>query len=1488
MVTPVLAVLAMVVGLVALATGPSVAGPVNAGWSASGNGTVTTVSNGSAAAASMTYNADGFGIGSTASWTFTSQATTDSAGTIKVPYTWQGLHAWFQVTTRLDMVVNGSVVGTLVSQGPVNCCTSPSNGFVYGGVATFNNVQAGDTYGFKLSGSNADQNNFLRGTFTLSTKPYIDATIGTDNRQWLGASDFPAGGTSGTLNEPGEARWYRFPVVPGQQVTVNLGNLPADYDLALYGDIGAAFQRLGGSSDITSLAAASAAGAPGSGSQVPDYPTSVTKIASSTDTLPSTTFAPRVYAPRVYAPRVYAPRVYAPRVYAPRVYAPRVYAPDSFLPDLASDPSFAQAFTAAQDQTLLAVSANTSTDSETVSASTGNTDGYFYVRVQGHTDQQSNKNVPFTLTRSTSGNADCAGLVDFSGQPLIPQLTADSSTTDPGTVVLTDTNKLGLAPGSSELATYQQSLHELATATNADVVDVADSPRVQSLWGQVADHPSCPYAINLVADAIASIGHAFRGPDTKYVVLAGGDDVIPFFRYPDVSGLGQESQFIVPVLTDSPSNASLAEDQVQSQDAYGSDQQVTIGGSTLPLPDLGVGRLVKTPEEIEATIDHDVNGLTDFTLPAPTSSLVTGYDFLADAAHSVGDQFAAALPGGTNDQLITNPNQTPAEIPWTADQLHTALTDSHHDLVYLAGHFSANDTLAADFTTTLDATTFAPGTPDEHALTDTLVLSAGCHSGYNIVDGAAVPGVTNTYDWTQAMADQHAVLIGGTGYQYGDSDFTEYSERLYLDIARRLHEGPASPATPPPGIAVGSALALAKQDYLSGLSTVTGIDQKAMLEATLYGLPMTKFDAPSRSPLPSQSSQVSPGAVGSAPGSTFGLGTFDHTYLTPTDSRTKDSGAGAGLPDKLTWLNGADGVTVMPGAPALPKQIEDVTVAGQVLRGVGFRSGSYHDDSGLLPLTGAPAIEGSTANTTFESSAFFPQRLTSPNYFGALGHSGRTSLILTPAQYRSDAVGSLTDTQRAYSSMGVRLFYSPSDNQGFNGNTPVTAAAPSIGGVHGTVTNGVVTFSVTSTGDPSAGVQQVWVTWTGGPDANGDGHWDSVDLTQDPNDSTHWSGALNLPPGQASGDVRFLVQAANGVGAVGLDTAEGDGYPVVQAGPDQGLLTLRAHTATAGSPLGVTAGVEDAQGSPVAGRTVTYTVSRGGIQLFAGSGTTSAGGSVEIVQPSGQQPPSGRLTVRANLLDSTGAVVGNDTLIVVLSGATLSLTPTSLVGVAGGLFPSGVTATLRDANGPMVGVPVTFDLTGTGAAFTTGPSVQVTTNSAGVAVSPVPRAGTAPGDFVMTVSADGATNRTVPMLIKYTFSNFISPVNTDKKGVATASTNATGTVPVKTSALLPNGTKLDDATAAALVAAGRLQIRWRLSSVTSGGWTARTNLTRYDAVQHFFQSDLKPSTLGWQVNKSYTVQIRILPAVVPTLPPTDPNVDSFDLGSKTLTISVTK
>ena len=406
-----------------------------------------TVSDGTVSAAQMTYNADGSGSGT---WTFTATAT--SSGTVKVPYTWQGLHAWFQVTTQLETVVNGGATQTLVNDGPTSCCTSPSNGFLYGGVATFQRP-AGDTYGFRLSGSNFDINNFLRGTFTLSTKPYIDATIGTDNRQWVGAEDLPSGaGIDRSLAEPGEARWYKFPVVPGQQATVDLTNLPADYDVALYGDIGAAFDQLSSGTDLSQLAAASAQGAPGSESQIPSYPAAATDIPTANT---AAKFAPRIYAPDLYAPRIYAPRIYAPRIYAPRIYAPRIYAPDAYDPNLASDPDFSDAFSAAQDQTLLAVSSNTGTQAETVSAPTGNTLGFFYVRVQGHTDQTRPEasTSPGPSPTPPAPSARACRTRATSRSPSTPPAGAPTPPTpaNPSTVVVTDTNRLGLTVGHSRV-----------------------------------------------------------------------------------------------------------------------------------------------------------------------------------------------------------------------------------------------------------------------------------------------------------------------------------------------------------------------------------------------------------------------------------------------------------------------------------------------------------------------------------------------------------------------------------------------------------------------------------------------------------------------------------------------------------------------------------------------------------------------------------------------------------------------------------------------------------------------------------------------------------------------------------------------------------------------------------------------------------------------------------------------------------------------------
>ncbi len=379
-------------------------------------------------------------------------------------------------------------------------------------------------------------------------------------------------------------------------------------------------------------------------------------------------------------------------------------------------------------------------------------------------------------------------------------------------------------------------------------------------------------------------------------------------------------------------------------------------------------------------------------------------------------------------------------------------------------------------------------------------------------------------------------------------------------------------------------------------------------------------------------------------------------------SKYSEAAEDADVPDGLlTWREGLDGVTVEPGMPALPKQVVNVTANGLVLRGVGFRAGYYRDTGNLVPLTGAPAIEGATANTTFDSPTFFPEKLATANYFGALGASGRTSLILSPTQYRNDPgidTGAnpeqlVTNTERAYSKLGFRLFYSGDEAQTFGGaagNTPALASAPTITDAQGTLGTGrKVTFSVRASGDPSAGVQEVWVTWTGGPDGTGAGRWRSLNLTQDALDSTLWTGTLDLNefPAVDRENMRFLVQAANGVGAVGLDTADGDGYPVGVASnvdASEVHLTAVAPDPANGSPLGVSAKVTGPGNVPIAGRTVTFSVIQGGQTLFGYGTVTNSQGLAVLAPPTGTTLPVGAFTVVAEIFDAQGNLADSDTI----------------------------------------------------------------------------------------------------------------------------------------------------------------------------------------------------------------------------------------------------
>jgi HYR domain len=159
----------IVVVLAVTAFGPApvaMADPGSAAWASAGPGS-STLSDGADTAPQFSYQVSGTNGG----WSF--QTTASDRGTLTLPYTWQGFHSFFQVRAALTAVVYSNTgqlrqrVG-LVNAGPANCCSSPSGGFFYSGTVSLD-VQAGDRYGFELSGSNSDSARFLGGTFTVGT-----------------------------------------------------------------------------------------------------------------------------------------------------------------------------------------------------------------------------------------------------------------------------------------------------------------------------------------------------------------------------------------------------------------------------------------------------------------------------------------------------------------------------------------------------------------------------------------------------------------------------------------------------------------------------------------------------------------------------------------------------------------------------------------------------------------------------------------------------------------------------------------------------------------------------------------------------------------------------------------------------------------------------------------------------------------------------------------------------------------------------------------------------------------------------------------------------------------------------------------------------------------------------------------------------------------------------------------------------------------------
>ena len=304
------------------------------------------------------------------------------------------------------------------------------------------------------------------------------------------------------------------------------------------------------------------------------------------------------------------------------------------------------------------------------------------------------------------------------------------------------------------------------------------------------------------------------------------------------------------------------------------------------------------------------------------------------------------------------------------------------------------------------------------------------------------------------------------------------------------------------------------------------------------------------------------------------------------------------------------------------------------------------------------------------------------------------------------------------------------------------------------------------------------------------------------------------------------------------------------------------------------------------------------MELYRRTVTTDSNGVAVAPMKSGYiLPPAGEIKVVAELLDPTGQTVQRSAAMTkTIAGVPVlivTMTPNQAVTRAGLAYAlaAPVSGTVYDLYGAVPAYPVTFAFPASGASATFTPqggpatrTLTIATAADGKATVPATTgitAGTTVGSFSLTVSAPSTISRTIPFAAQYGTSAFVSPTSSNP------TTTANGTTSVKIAALLANGAKVSDAEAAALVSAGRVQIRWRQTAPTSSATWVTSNkvAVSYDKQKDLFQSDLKASTVGLAKGNTYLVEIRFLAAG--SNQPSPVLQSSFDLGSRSFTLKVT-
>jgi uncharacterized repeat protein (TIGR01451 family) len=769
-----------------------------------------------------------------------------------------------------------------------------------------------------------------------------------------------------------------------------------------------------------------------------------------------------------------------------------------------------------QSLPLSSISANRDTNDERVQAISGGESGFYTIQVSGYNGASSPD--PYVLRVKVTPPPDIPDCPQrefpFDGQGTTSTIPAIPN--DVNTLFIVNQERLGEMYGPAEATDVMAALNTLAGRADLGVIGavipVEAYPEVAAAyaaWDQV--NPCSPYLANDVVTAIASRINQIRTAHAgvQFVVIVGSDEIVPMARVPDLTQISNESDYAADLaFTGSNAlSASVATANILTDDVYGDSDPVPWLDRELYVPEIAVGRLVETPEEIVTAIDkfmdRDVNGLLD-----PHTALTTGYDFLADGAEAVGDALDAR-PGAVPATRLISENWTLAQLIGLYLQADPppdiASINAHYDhcrALPAAGN-TANDD--SDLFTTQQLDAISPGLPGR------TIFSMGCHSGLNVSDVLITGPDERLLDWPQAYAEQGALYAGNTGYGYGDTETVALSEQLMALFAQRLDGS----------MAVGQALTYAKQEYFGSLGVYGVYDEKVLVEATFYGLPMYRLQSAASPPSSPPSPELTEDPV---------TGLQVAAIQAEPDFQPVDTPRG-----KFYQIDGKTQVTHY--RPIQPRMEFEVTQPGTAAHGAIITDLESMDDVGPTdPETGKPmGFDAVFSRPVMDFGAnepepvfgdvVFPTALQNISTF--LTPAGlRQRLVLIPAQYFS--IGAGTGVERLFTSIDALVYYSDSSDR----------IPPTLRRVDAGTAGSTVRFVVEATDNSPATVKRVLVIFREVGSAL-TSEWRSHDLEHIPGTNL-WTASDTLTDGNA---VEFLVQAVDSAGNVAVSFNKGRYYP---------------------------------------------------------------------------------------------------------------------------------------------------------------------------------------------------------------------------------------------------------------------------------------------------------------------------------------------------------